>query len=113
MLNQQPDPLSAQDLYGLLKGQQAIGLATVYRALETLKLQGLVQIRARANGELCYSPATQDQHYLTCLNCGQSFPLDHCPLQPLEPHLSSVPFKIFYHTLEFFGLCDPCNHQIL
>jgi Fur family ferric uptake transcriptional regulator len=113
VLHQQANALSAQDLYSLLRERQGIGLATVYRALETLKLQGLIKSRMGANGESLFSPVASDQHYLTCLQCGQSFPLEHCPVQELETHLQRVvPFKIYYHTLEFFGLCQPCAHQI-
>jgi Fur family transcriptional regulator, ferric uptake regulator len=97
-----------------MRQQQVIGLATVYRALETLKLHGLIRSRAGTNGESLYSPVLTDQHYLTCLQCGQSFPLDHCPVRDLEAPLQrSVPFKIYYHTLEFFGLCEPCTHRDL
>lgn len=113
LLEQQTHPVSAQELYRVLRQQQAIGLATVYRALETLKLRGLVQSRASANGEALYSSVEQDQHYLTCLQCGRSVLLDYCPVQELEEHLQhSVPFKIYYHTLEFFGLCEPCTQQL-
>ena len=112
-LHQQPDARSAQELYRLLRERQAIGLATVYRALETLKLHGLIKSRMDASGKALYSPVTPDQHYLTCLQCGQSFPLDHCPVEELESQLQpSIPFKIYYHTLEFFGLCEPCSHQV-
>lgn len=111
-LEQQPDPVSAQALYRLLQEHQTIGLATVYRALETLKLHGLVLSRAGTNGELLYSPMEQDKHYLTCLQCGQSFPLETCPVQELEAQLQhSASFKIYYHTLEFFGLCELCTYQ--
>jgi Fur family ferric uptake transcriptional regulator len=113
MLRQQADTLSAQKLYSLLRQRQPIGLATVYRALETLKLYGLIKSRMGANGEALYSLVTPDQHYLTCLQCGQSFPLNYCPVQELGTHLQpSIPFKIYYHTLEFFGLCEFCTHQI-
>jgi Fur family transcriptional regulator, ferric uptake regulator len=99
LLGQQTQPVSAQALYGVLRQQQAIGLATVYRALEALKLRGLAQSRAGANGESLYSPVEQDQHYLTCLQCGRSIPLEHCPVQGLEERLQhSVPFKIYYTT---------------
>lgn len=112
-LHQQPGVVSAQELYSVLRERQTIGLATVYRALETLKLHGLIKSRVSASGESLYSPIAPDQHYLTCLQCGQSFSLAHCPVKELEAHLqSSVPFKIYYHTLEFFGLCEPCTHQI-
>lgn len=113
LLHQQADALSAQELYSLLRQRQTIGLATVYRALETLKLHGLIKSRIGANGEALYSLVVSDQHYLTCLQCGQSFPLDHCPVQELEAHLhDSIQFKIYYHTLEFFGICEPCTYQI-
>jgi len=104
-------PLSTQALYTQLRQQnQRIGLATVYRSLEALKLQGLVQSRSAANGESLYSLVKQDQHYLTCLHCGESFPLETCPVDDLEMQLrSSASFKVFYHTLEFFGLCSPCQ----
>ncbi len=112
VLSRQTQPISAQVLHRVLQQQQAIGLATVYRALETLKLRGLVQSRASVNGESLYSSVEQDQHYLTCLQCGQSFPLDYCPVHELKAHLQySVPFRIYYHTLEFFGLCEPCTQS--
>lgn len=109
ILLSQANAHSAQELYSLLRERQVIGLATVYRALETLKLHGLIKSRMGTNGEALYSPVASDQHYLTCLQCGQSFPLERCPVQEFGDHLQlSVPFKIYYHTLEFFGLCEPC-----
>ena len=48
--------ISAQDLYIELRNrQQDMGLATVYRSLEALKIQGEVQVRTLANGESVYS----------------------------------------------------------
>jgi len=52
VLHQQPDALSAQELYSVLRKRQAIGLATVYRALEILKLHGLIKSRIGANSDL-------------------------------------------------------------
>lgn len=110
ILHQFSQPVSAQNLYTTLRQHQSIGLATVYRSLEVLKLQGLVQSRAGANREALYSLVEQDQHYLTCLSCGQSTPLDTCPVESLEAQLQqSAAFTIYYHSLEFFGLCQPCT----
>jgi Fur family transcriptional regulator, ferric uptake regulator len=109
-LSEQSQSLSAQELHGLLQKERAIGLATIYRSLETLKLQGLLQSRVGIKGESLYGPIAQDRHYLTCLQCSQSFPLEHCPVDHLAERLQpSVPFKIYYHTLEFFGLCEACT----
>ncbi|ACK68066.1 ferric uptake regulator, Fur family [Rippkaea orientalis PCC 8801] len=103
--------VSAQDLYLELKTRdQALGLATVYRSLEALKLEGTVQARTLTNGEAVYSLVAKDQHHLTCVNCGQSFPIDECPVHDLEQRLEkSHRFQVYYHTLEFFGLCYDCQ----
>jgi Fur family ferric uptake transcriptional regulator len=102
--------VSAQDIYVELRNRsQSMGLATVYRSLEALKLDGVVQVRTLASGESLYSSVQQDKHHLTCLQCGDSIPINQCPVHELESQLQqSHSFKIFYHTLEFFGLCDRC-----
>lgn len=103
--------LSAQDIYvELRKRNQHTGLATVYRALEALKQEGYLQVRTLANGESLYGSIHQDQHHITCLRCGESIPLESCPVQQLETELqASHNFKVYYHTLEFFGLCNQCQ----
>lgn len=103
--------VSAQDLYLELRNRaESMGLATVYRSLEALKLEGVVQVRTLANGESLYSTLQEDRHHLTCLQCGASVPIDRCPVHDLEVQLQqSYQFKIHYHTLEFFGLCNPCQ----
>ncbi|MDF5718157.1 MAG: Fur family transcriptional regulator [Rhizonema sp. PD38] len=103
--------ISAQDLYVELRNRnQSMGLATVYRSLESLKLEGLVQVRTLANGEALYSLTQQDKHHMTCLQCGISIPIHQCPVHDLETQLQTThKFKVFYHTLEFFGLCSHCQ----
>lgn len=103
--------ISAQDIYVELRNSnQGMGLATVYRSLEALKLEGMVQMRNLANGEALYSLTQQDKHHLTCLQCGTSIQINQCPVHNLEDQLeTNHKFKIFYHTLEFFGLCSQCQ----
>ncbi|BAZ32582.1 ferric uptake regulation protein [Cylindrospermum sp. NIES-4074] len=103
--------ISAQDIYVELRNRnQTIGLATVYRSLEALKLDGMVQVRTLANGEALYGLVQQDKHHLTCLQCGVSIPINQCPVHELEHQLQNThKFKVFYHTLEFFGLCNQCQ----
>ncbi len=108
-------PISAQDLYRQLHDHQyRIGLATVYRALEALKLEGAVQMRTLPTGESVYSVPKEDRHHLTCLQCDRTIPVDECPVHDLEAQLNRLhQFRIFYHTLEFFGLCPNCQQQDL
>lgn len=103
--------ISAQELYIELRDRsQSMGLATVYRALEALKLEGVVQMRTLASGESLYSLIQEDRHHLTCLQCGASIAIDECPVHDLQARLNQAyQFKIYYHTLEFFGLCANCH----
>lgn len=105
--------ISAQDLYIELRRRNlAMGLATVYRSLESLKLEGLVQARTVTGGEAVYSLIQEDRHHLTCLQCGNSIPIDECPVHDLENQLNqSYQFKIYYHMLEFYGLCTQCQQH--
>ena len=114
--------ISAQELYiKLRQSNHNMGLATVYRSLEALKLQGEVKVRILPNGESVYSSinrdlaegeALRDRHHLTCVNCNRSIPIKECPVHELEKQLEhSHQFKVYYHTLEFFGLCDRCQEQ--
>ena len=110
LLKQFDRGISAQDIYVELRTRdRAVGLATVYRALESLKLEGSVQVRTLTTGESLYSCVQADRHHLTCLHCGQSIPIDECPVEQLEEKLELLhQFKIYYHTLEFFGVCFSC-----
>lgn len=104
-------PISAQDLYMEMRQEgMAMGLATVYRALEALKLGGAVQVRTLPRGR----PSTVSPKAIattsTCLQCGNTIVIDQCPVHDLETQLHQIhQFKIFYHTLEFFGLCPQCQ----
>lgn len=112
LLENSDEALTAQTIHQQLKSQgQSVGLATVYRSLRSLQVKGLAQARALPNGEWIYGLASDDNHYITCLNCGTSVLVEDCPVNALEERLSqSSHFQIFYHTLEFFGLCAPCSH---
>ncbi len=114
LLKQLKDAISAQDLYLQMRQQPvSMGLATIYRALESLKLEGAVQVRTLSSGESLYSLAQADTHHLTCVRCGLSTEMKECPVHGLETHLTeSHHFQIFYHTLEFFGLCEQCQEKL-
>jgi len=91
------------------QSHHSIGLATVYRSLDALQKLGLVQHRVTLAGITLYSLVEHDRHYMTCLHCGQSFPVKDCSVMEFEAKLQGPnAFRIYYHTLEFFGLCEPC-----
>ncbi|MDJ0727955.1 MAG: Fur family transcriptional regulator [Prochloraceae cyanobacterium] len=114
LLKQLQGEINAQDLYVKLRERgETLGLATVYRGLKALKLEGTIQERVSPTGESFYSLISKDhQHHLNCVGCGRSLSLDICPIeQQLIELCQAKNFQIFYHTLEFFGLCHACQNQ--
>ena len=65
------------------------------------------------NGKSLYSATSfHQQHHLNCLNCQRSIVIDNCPINgKLDRWFQSQKFKVYYHTLEFFGLCTDCQEQ--
>lgn len=116
LLTEVPQAIAAQDLCMLLRQTRSIGLATVYRALEALKSKGVVKCVVGPQGKGLYSLVGQDAHYVKCLQCHRSIQLERCPLRDLTQNFQAAqnpqgtrPFKVYYHTLEFFGLCPACQ----
>ena len=105
--------LSGQDLHALLRqGAQPMGLATVYRHLRQLQQRGLIRCRHLPSGEALFAPVERDEHHLTCVDCGTTLVLEHCPMHNVELHGEQADgFQMLFHTLEFFGLCNACQQR--
>ncbi len=105
--------LSGQDLHALLRsGPQPMGLATVYRHLRQLQQRGLIRCRHLPSGEALFAPVERDEHHLTCVDCGTTLVLEHCPMHNVELHGEQADgFQMLFHTLEFFGLCNACQQR--
>ncbi len=103
--------LSGQDLHALLRqGPQPMGLATVYRHLRQLQQRGLIRCRHLPSGEALFAPVERDEHHLTCVDCGTTLVLEHCPMHEVQLHGDHAEgFQMLFHTLEFFGLCHRCQ----
>ncbi|MBN1127452.1 MAG: transcriptional repressor [Chitinispirillaceae bacterium] len=108
---------SADEIYRNLK--QAIphlSLGTVYRNLNTLIEQGLVQKLPLEDG-IDRFEATIAQHYhLVCESCGtvKDFTMPH-PVDINEQAEKLSRFTIKRHRIDFYGICEHCqttnNHQ--
>tara|TARA_Y100001968_G_scaffold316838_1_gene345155 strand:- start:1289 stop:1690 length:402 start_codon:yes stop_codon:yes gene_type:complete len=104
------DELSGQELHRELhKGEMSMGLATVYRNLQTLVKQGLIRSRHLPTGEVLYTSVERDIHHLTCVNCGKTTRLNSCPVKAINlPKKINENFALLFHTLEYFGFCKDC-----
>ena len=107
------DELSGQELHRqLLQSKDSMGLATVYRNLQLLIKHGLVRSRHLPTGEVLYTPVERDIHHLTCVDCGETTPLNSCPVKEINlPQKTAKDFELLFHTLEFFGICQECSNK--
>lgn len=106
---------SAQELHAaLLTSGHKIGLATVYRHLQTLSHEGVADAIRTANGETTYrfcgeSTQGHHHHHLVCRKCGRAEEVEG---PTVERWAAEMGRKFGYvdvdHTIEVFGLCRVC-----
>jgi len=109
---------SAQGIHTALRSAGSrIGLATVYRHLQSLTEQNLVDVIYGADGEttyrLCGDPAGgRHHHHLICRICGRTVEIDGGPVERWAAEMaSSHGFTSVDHTVEIFGVCAECAAQ--
>lgn len=105
--------VSAQNLHaGLRASGSAIGLATVYRALADLAVEGEADSLQSLEGESLYRACTRGQHHhhLICRNCGLTVEIE---ADAVEHWAQSVAadngFTKPNHVVDVFGLCADCS----
>ncbi len=104
--------ISAQTLHSELRlAGSAIGLATVYRALADLAVEGEAD-SLQAEGESLYRACTpgQHHHHLICRSCGLTIEIE---ADAVETWAKSVAadhgFTGATHVVDVFGLCENCT----
>jgi Fur family transcriptional regulator, ferric uptake regulator len=90
----------------------ALGLVTVYRTLEALAEQGLIQRVHQPQGCQAFIPApTGHQHLLLCRQCGQAALFEGDDLEKLIRSIArKTGYQITEHWLQLFGLCPNCRN---
>ena len=106
---------SAQDVYAVLRADGgAVGLSTVYRHLQSLVDDGVVDVIQNPDGEATYrycgAPVTgHHHHHLVCRRCGRTEEIEG---RAVERWAGEVAAQHGYadvdHTVELFGLCPAC-----
>ena len=91
--------------------RMGIGRATVFRLLELLSEQGLVERIDLPDGTHAYIPCEPTHHHhLVCLNCGATTDVDDCGIEAVTREAARRSgFKIEQHRLELFGRCPDCR----
>jgi Fur family transcriptional regulator, ferric uptake regulator len=83
---------------------------TVYRNLEFLAGNGVVNPTQVGGGHLTYELAGHDHHHLVCRACGTQVALEPALLQIAISQLEQqTGYQIEAGHLTFFGLCPECQ----
>ena len=105
---------SADDLLQHLETRgKSVGRATVFRTLDLLVQQGVLDRLHRPDGCHTYVQCeigAAHHHHLVCSDCGVVVEFEECTVQPLLEDLERrTEFTISGHWLEVFGQCAKCR----
>ncbi len=105
---------SAQDIYAAIRESGIrIGLATVYRALQSLVDAGAVDVLRSPAGEAAYRACgSAHHHHLVCRSCGRAIEVQGPAVERWAARIASEHgFTEVSHTVELFGVCPSCQQS--
>lgn len=87
-----------------------VGLATVYRTLQTMAEADELDAVRSPEGEMSYRACSSGHHHhLICRNCGTAVEIDSAAVEAWAAQVASQHgFRDAGHELEMFGLCQDC-----
>jgi Fur family transcriptional regulator, ferric uptake regulator len=107
------DDFATEDLWRALQREDPrLGRATVFRAVETLLEQGLLDRVEFADGSRRYRVCggSIHHHHLTCTQCHRVVEVEVClPPETLSAVASAADFALEGHSIELFGRCVSCR----
>jgi Fur family ferric uptake transcriptional regulator len=105
--------LSAQAIHDRLRDEErAVGLASVYRAVDVLARLGLVR-RVDVDGTACFEPADpsgEHHHHAICDRCGRLDAFEDAELEELIERVAErLGYRIDGHDVVLRGACPGCT----
>ncbi|QZY30117.1 Fur family transcriptional regulator [Nocardioides coralli] len=106
---------SAQEIHAALRGRGAsVGLATVYRALQTLADAGRADVLRTDTGESLYRECGEaHHHHLVCRSCGRAVEIRGPAVERWADQMAAEHgYTEVSHTVELFGTCTDCQQAV-
>ncbi len=103
---------SIQDVHARLRAAgDAVGLTTVYRAVQSLAEDGELDSIRTDSGEALYRRCSTDHHHhLVCRACGRTVEVAGPAVERWARRVADEHgFVDLSHTLEIFGTCADCH----
>lgn len=111
-LARRDDFRSAQDIHASMRQSGAsVGLATVYRALQSLVESGSADVLRTDAGEAVYRQCgATHHHHLVCRSCGKAVEVEGPAVERWAAEVADKHgFSEVSHTVELFGTCADCR----
>ncbi|NYF99427.1 Fur family transcriptional regulator [Janibacter cremeus] len=102
---------TAQEIHASLHAAgDKIGLATVYRTLQTMVEEDIVdQLRTDEGEQIFRRCSTGHHHHLVCRDCGRTVEVEGPTVERWADRVAiEHGFTQVAHTLELFGRCGRC-----
>ena len=102
---------SAQQLHQLLlRSGESIGLTSVYRALQSLSDDKIVDQLRKEDGEAIYRLCGESHHHhLVCKSCGSTVEIEGSALEKWAKAMAQEHgYRDVGHLAEIFGICPKC-----
>lgn len=105
-------PVDVGEIEEYLNTKVKTNQATVYRILNTFYDKGIIERFEFKEGKYRYELSGSDHHHVVCEKCGKIEDISGCNLYKLEREVKEkTGYSIRRHSLEFFGLCQPCRQS--
>ena len=111
-LESQVDFRTAQQIHDdLAQSGHRVGLATVYRTLQSMADGGEVDWLRTPEGEVAYRACSEEHHHhLVCKKCGFTIEIAADKIERWTHQIAEQHgFIETGHEIEIFGLCEDCS----
>lgn len=111
LLAELDDFRSAQDLHAILRERgEGVGLATVYRTLQSMVDDGELDLLRKDDGEAAYRRCSPiHHHHLVCRSCRRTVEVTDPPVERWAQRVAAEHgFADVDHQLEVYGTCGAC-----
>jgi Fur family transcriptional regulator, ferric uptake regulator len=110
-LSNSKSPVDVEQIISFLRSKKLnTNKVTVYRIIELLLQNGIVERLEFGEGKFRYEFKKKHHHHLVCQNCGKVQDVEGEFMEKLEKDIfKTKKFKVQSHSLEFFGLCANCQ----
>lgn len=107
-------PMTVEEIFVSVRSLlSSVNLSTVYRTMETLLKNGLVEKTALLdeNKARYEFRRVEHKHHLVCTGCNRMIPVEDCPVDDEYAKLmcNKQGFELTGHRLEIYGLCPGCQ----